>query len=84
MGSPLSHDTFDVHFEKARWDVDGAYAAINRAFAQYIREKFTQIRFLDREEDMGLEGLRKAKESYHPHHLVEKGMAYLMEEVYED
>lgn len=80
MGSRLSRDTFDVHFEKARWDVDGAYTAINREFAQYIREKFPEIRFLDREEDMGLEGLRKAKLSYNPHHLVEKCNACFVEE----
>ena len=80
MGSRLSFDTFDVHFEKARIDVDGAYTAINCEFAKYIREKYPDIRYLDREEDMGLEGLRKAKESYHPHHLYEKCTATLTEE----
>lgn len=80
MGSRLSSDTFDVHFEKARPDVEGAYPAINREFANYLREKYPDIRFLDREEDMGLEGLRKAKESYNPHHLFEKCTAILTEE----
>lgn len=83
MGSRLSCDTLDVHFEKARWDVDGAYTAINCEFAKYIREKYPEVHFLDREEDMGLDGLRKAKESYYPHHLVEKCRAYLMEDEYE-
>jgi len=72
LGSRMSLDTFDVNFEKARGDVEGAYAAINQAFAQYIREKYPEVCFLDREEDMGLPGLRKAKESYRPHHRVER------------
>ena len=80
MGSRLSLDTFDIHFEKARSDANGAYAAINCEFAKYLRNKYPEIRFLDREEDMGLEGLRKAKESYNPHHLVEKCFATYLEE----
>ncbi len=75
LGSRLSPDTFDVHFEKAHRDVEGAYTAINRAFAQYIRDKYPEIRFLNREEDMGIEGLRGAKESYFPHHMLEKWRA---------
>ena len=84
MGSPLSEDTFDVHFEKAREDVDGAYPAINQAFAAYLREKYPQLRFLNREDDMGLPGLRKAKLSYNPHHLVVKFWARLWEDDDED
>ncbi len=72
MGSRLSHDTYDVHFEKARASVEGAYPAINYEFARYIREKHPDVRFLDREEDMGLPSLRRAKESYRPHHMIEK------------
>ena len=80
MASRLSEDAIDIHFEKAREDTDGAYAAINQAFAQYLREKYPQVRYLDREEDMGIEGLRKAKLSYYPDHLVEKCWARLWEE----
>lgn len=83
LGSRLSPDTIDVHFEKARADVNGAYAAINCEFARHIRKKYPEIRFLNREEDMGLEGLRKAKKSYHPHHMVEKCWACLLEEGYD-
>ena len=83
MGSFLAEDTVDVHFEKAREDVDGAYAAINCEFARYLREKYPQLRFLNREEDMGLEGLRKAKESYCPHHMTEKCWAHLKEDGYD-
>ena len=80
MGSRMSADTFDIHFEKALEDVDGAYPAINQGFAAYLREKYPDLKFLDREDDMGLPGLRKAKLSYNPHHLVTKFWARLWEE----
>lgn len=82
MGSRLSDTTFDVHFEKAL--DDGAYAAVNQAFAACLHEKYPDIRYLNREEDMGLPGLRKAKLSYHPDHLVVKFWARLWEDTDED
>lgn len=84
VGSRLSPDTFDVHFEKARDEIQGAYGAINRAFARYLREKYPELRYLNREDDLGLPGLRKAKLSYNPAFLVEKCWAYLAEEAYDD
>ena len=84
MGSRLDEETFDVHFEKADLDYPGAYALINRAFARHIRDKYPAVKFLNREEDMGIEGLRKAKLSYHPHHMVEKCWAHLMTEEFHD
>jgi len=84
IGSLLTADTFDIHFEKALEDVDGAYNAINQAFAAYLREKYQELRFLNREDDMGLPGLRKAKLSYNPHHLVVKFWARLWEDDDED
>lgn len=84
MGSRLSRETFDVHFEKAREDVDGAYAAVNREFARYLREKYPELLYLNREDDMGIEGLRKAKLSYYPHHMAEKCWAILQEDLYDD
>ncbi len=80
LGSFLTRDTVDVHFEKAEED---AYSIINNAFAKYLREKYPQLRFMNREDDMGLEGLRKAKLSYYPHHLVEKCWACLLEDGYD-
>ena len=84
MGSFLSDDTFDIHFEKAREDLDGAYPAINCEFANYLRARHPEIRFLNREDDMGIEGLRKAKLSYYPHHMVEKCWAHLTTEEFDD
>ena len=84
MGSPMSKDMMDVHFEKAVEDVHGAYNAINCEYARHIRLKFPHIRFLNREDDMGLEGLRNAKLSYMPDHMIEKYHACLMEDIYED
>lgn len=84
IGSQMSADTFDVQFEKARRGVQGAYAAINRAFARYIREKHPSVRYLNREEDMGIEGLRQAKRSYHPHHRIEKFRAEYVGDSYAD
>lgn len=84
MGSRLAQNTFDIHFEKAREDVEGAYAAINCEFARYLRLKYPQVRYLDREDDLGLEGLRKAKLSYNPCQLLEKSWAYLQEDVRHD
>lgn len=75
VGSPICADTFDVHFEKALGEIQGAYAMINREFARRIRQRHPQVRYLNREEDMGLEGLRKAKESYYPDLLLEKYVA---------
>ena len=83
MGSRLSADTFDIHFEKALDIADGTYAAINQGFAAYLREKYPEVLWLNREEDMGLEGLRKAKLSYNPHHMIEKSWALLKEDGYD-
>ena len=84
MGSRMSPDMLDVHFEKALENVNGAYNTVNAEFARYIRLKAPEIRFLNREDDMGLEGLRTAKLSYVPDHMIEKYQACLMEDVYED
>lgn len=75
MGNRIREDTFDVNFEKARADINGAYPMVNREFARCIHEKYPQIRFLNREDDMGIAGLRQAKESYFPDILLEKFIA---------
>lgn len=83
LGSFLSPDTFDVHFEKALDTVDGSYVAITNGFACHLMEKYPRLRYLNREDDMGLEGLRKAKLSYYPEHMVEKYWAHLTEDGYD-
>ena len=80
IASRITPDTFDVHFEKAGAGVNGAYAAVNSEMAKYIRSRFPEVKYLDREEDMGIEGLRRAKKSYHPHHRVRKSWACLLED----
>lgn len=81
MGSLLSPGVYDVHFEKALGEIPGDYAMINREFARYIREAYPQVQYLDREDDMGLPGLRKAKESYHPDRMIEQYWCVLKEEI---
>lgn len=83
MGSFLNDNTFDVHFEKSLDRTDGAYPAINREFARYLRSKYPSLRWLNREDDMGLEGLRKAKLSYYPDHMIEKSWVCLLEDGYD-
>lgn len=72
IGDKLSSDTFLIHFEKAFKDIRGAYSMINREFARYIREKYPEMIYVNREEDMDIPGLRKSKLSYYPEFLVEK------------
>lgn len=84
VGSMLGEKTFDVHFEKALEEIDGAYAAINQAFAAYLREKYPKLQYLNREDDLGIPGLRQAKLSYYPDHLVVKFWADLWEDDDED
>lgn len=75
MGNRIRTDTFDVNFEKALAEVNGAYPMINREFARYLHARYPELRFLNREDDMGIEGLRRAKESYFPDLLLEKLLA---------
>ncbi|MDD1705557.1 MAG: phosphatidylglycerol lysyltransferase domain-containing protein [Methanoregulaceae archaeon] len=65
---PLNEETLVVHFEKGLPDCEGIYKAINAETAFYARDRF---RFINRESDMGVLGLREAKMRYHPHHMVE-------------
>ena len=71
-GTKLDNEVFDVHFEKALPGVEGAYTMINREFARMVCAEFPEIQYFNREEDMGIEGLRRAKESYHPDILLMK------------
>lgn len=72
MGEKLNSDTYVIHIEKAFGDIRGAYQMINREFAAYVREIYPQLIYVNREEDMGYDGLRKAKLSYHPDRMEDK------------
>lgn len=65
----LNKDTIVVHFEKGDYRLPGIYQYINQKFAEAVLSK---IKYINREQDLGIPGLRKAKESYHPFALVEK------------
>lgn len=75
LGAPLTEDTFVVHIEKAFGEIQGAYPIINREFVLHAAKGY---RYINREEDMGEEGLRKAKMSYNPAILLEKGNVRLI------
>ena len=69
LGESLNTDTAVIHIEKANPDIPGLYSAINQFFCS---NRWAEKEYINREQDMGIEGLRKAKESYHPHHMVNK------------
>lgn len=71
IGEPCGEDMFVVHIEKAFADVQGAYPMINQQFAEHEAAGY---RYVNREEDTGAEGLRKAKLSYDPAFFMEKGL----------
>jgi len=69
LGEPLNENTAVIHIEKANQEISGIYAAINQLFCLHA---WAGMEYINREQDLGIEGLRKAKESYAPHHLVNK------------
>jgi len=64
----MNSDTAVVHYEKGSPDYDGIYKAINAETAKLLQKDF---KFINRQSDMNLPGLRQAKMSYRPHHMVE-------------
>lgn len=70
IASKINENAVDVHFEKAvgEYALNGGYAAINKLFS----EKLDGVTWLNREEDIGIEGLRKAKLSYRPKIMLKK------------
>jgi uncharacterized protein len=69
LGEMLNPDTVVVHIEKANAAYHGLYQAINQ---QFLEHEWAEVQFVNREQDIGVPGLRRAKESYNPHHMVEK------------
>ena len=68
----VKNDTLFIHVEKAFRDVAGSYEMINYLFAKGMKEKYPEIRFINREDDAGDIGLRMAKQSYHPIEILKK------------
>lgn len=73
IGEKLNPDTAVIHIEKANTEFKGIYAAMNQ---QFVVNQWADTLFINREEDMGVEGLRKAKTSYNPAELVKKVNLY--------
>lgn len=69
IGEKLTSDTVVIHIEIVDFDYEGLPQLINREF---IRNEWADYRFVNREQDMGIPGLRRAKTSYYPHHMVKK------------
>jgi len=69
LGSPISNHVFDIHIEKADVCYEGAFPMMSHLFAQHLPP---QYQYINREEDLGLPGLRKSKLSYHPLRLESK------------
>lgn len=75
LGTQIRSDTFCVHFEKAFSNIRGAYPMINQ---QFVENELADYKYIDREDDLGLENLRKAKLSYYPEFLPDKYEAWLV------
>jgi hypothetical protein len=69
IGEPLTRDMAVIHIEIVSPCCEGLAQIMNREF---VRNAFREFAFINREQDLGVPGLRRAKMSYHPHHLVEK------------
>lgn len=74
FGEKLNSDTAVIHVEKADSNIRGIYVAINQSFVEH---EWSDMIYINREEDMGIEGLRQAKESYRPIKMIEKFNATL-------
>lgn len=72
LGGFITPTCFDVNFEKALAHVQGAYTVVNREMARLVQERHPSVKYLNREDDLGLEGLRKSKLSYYPDLLLAK------------
>ena len=72
VGEMVSDDTFDVHFEKAEGSINGAYPMVCRELTRMMTAKHPTLKYMNREDDMGLEALRFSKQSYKPEYLLKK------------
>ena len=75
LGEMTSPDTFDVHFEKAEININGAYPMVCRELTRQIMAAHPELRYINREDDMGIDALRTSKLSYKPEFLLQKNLA---------
>ena len=73
FGEMLNSDTIVIHVEKAHMKYEGAYQAISNLF---LKSSFKNAMFVNREQDLGVPELRRAKESYKPIRMMEKSIIY--------
>lgn len=68
----VKNDTLFVHVEKASREFEGSYEKINKEFAALMTARHPEVEYINREDDSGDEGLRRAKQSYHPVEILKK------------
>ncbi len=73
VGEILNNNTAVIHIEKAKSSVDGLFTIINQ---QFVEHEWYETLYINREQDLGMEGLRKAKLSYHPVRIIDKFTVY--------
>ena len=72
IGELCAEDCFDVHFEKADRNIRGAYAMVCRELTRMAMARYPAVRYINREDDLGLDSLRSSKLSYKPEYLLKK------------
>ncbi len=77
LGEMINKDTIVIHIEKAHLEYEGSYQAINNLF---LKEFGKNVKYVNREQDLGIPGLRRAKEAYKPIRMVEKSIIYHKED----
>ncbi|WP_446899028.1 DUF2156 domain-containing protein [Clostridium sp. LBM24168] len=69
IGEKVNSDMGIIHIEKGLTTINGIYTFVNKAF---VENYLNDVKYINREQDLGLEGLRKAKKSYHPVNMGKK------------
>ena len=72
VGSRTNPFCFNIHVEKASDSITGSYQIINREIARYVQRTYPEVTWINREDDMGLKGLRESKGSYQPDRMIKK------------
>ena len=73
LGELLNPETVVIHIEKANPELPGLYPLIQQ---QFLEQEWAPIPFVNREQDLGIGGLRKSKLSYHPEFMIDKYRVY--------